>query len=207
LRTGSSCCATGSRASRHLGQFDHGSRLLASVCEFHRHKAGDRDSEMEWPNNRLQTGQRPGERIDRNNIPITCGSQRREAESSKKKGSDYTVMAVTAPVLGFEQSVDRLLPQYSRTAVCPHDAAAHSRSTRPEAEGSGSSIVKCRRRDTIPASNRDALLCRRRLCGVELAVALLDVAGPLMPSNGGADMVGARALACSGDFLLRFAGC
>ena len=110
MRTGSSCCATGSRASRHLGQFDHGSRLLASVCEFHRHKAGDRDSEMEWPNNRLQTGQRPGERIDRNNIPITCGSQRREAESSKNKGSDYTVIAVTAPVLGFEQSVAVFYP-------------------------------------------------------------------------------------------------
>ena len=49
--------------------------------------------------------------------------------------------------------------------------------------------------DTTPASDRGALLRRRRLCGVELAVALFNVAGPLVPGNGGADMVWASALA------------
>jgi hypothetical protein len=43
--------------------------------------------------------------------------------------------------------------------------------------------------------------------GIELPVALFDAAGPLMPANGGTDMVRASALACCGDFLLRLAGC
>jgi hypothetical protein len=42
------------------------------------------------------------------------------------------------------------------------------------------------------------------LRGIELPVALLDAANPLV--NGSADMVRASALACSGDFLLRLAG-
>src|SRR5271167_3345676 len=48
---------------------------------------------------------------------------------------------------------------------------------------------------------------KRRLRGVEFPVALFDVAGALVPGNGGADMIWASALACSGDFLLRLAGC
>ena len=59
----------------------------------------------------------------------------------------------------------------------------------------------------IPLSDRGALLRLRRLRGVELPVALFDAASPLVPGNGGADMVRASALACSGDFLLRLAGC
>ena len=67
--------------------------------------------------------------------------------------------------------------------------------------------MKCRRRDTIPASDRGALLPRRWPCDVELAVALFEVAGPRVPSNGGADMVGASSLASGGYFLLRLAAC
>jgi hypothetical protein len=48
-------------------------------------------------------------------------------------------------------------------------------------------------------------LCRLR--GIELPVALFDAASPLVPGNGGADMVRASPLACSGDFLLRLAAC
>jgi hypothetical protein len=51
------------------------------------------------------------------------------------------------------------------------------------------------------------LLRPDRLCGIELSIALFDAAGPLVPGNRGADMVRASALACSGDFLLRLAGC
>ena len=36
---------------------------------------------------------------------------------------------------------------------------------------------------------------------------LFYAAGPLMPGNGGADMVRASSLARGGNFLLRFAGC
>jgi hypothetical protein len=36
---------------------------------------------------------------------------------------------------------------------------------------------------------------------------LFYAAGPLVPGNGGADMVRANSLACGGNFLLRFAGC
>ena len=46
-----------------------------------------------------------------------------------------------------------------------------------------------------------SLLFRRQ------TAALLDAASPLVPSNGGADMVRASALACNGDFLLGLAGC
>src|SRR5205085_9783702 len=63
------------------------------------------------------------------------------------------------------------------------------------------------RRSFIPASDCDALLRPGRFCGIELPVALFDAAGALVPGNRGSDMVRARALACSGDFLLRLAGC
>ena|ERR1700731_4336024 len=52
-----------------------------------------------------------------------------------------------------------------------------------------------------------SLLGPRRLCGVELPVALFDAASALVPGNRSADMVRASALACSGQFLLRLAGC
>ena len=58
-----------------------------------------------------------------------------------------------------------------------------------------------------PLSHRGALHRLRRLRGVELPVALFDAASPLEAGNGGADMVRAGSLACSGDFLLRLAIC
>jgi hypothetical protein len=59
----------------------------------------------------------------------------------------------------------------------------------------------------IPLSRRGALHRLRRLTGVELPVALFDAASPLVAGNGGADMVRASSLACSGNFLLRPAIC
>jgi len=59
----------------------------------------------------------------------------------------------------------------------------------------------------ILESDRRTLLRPRRLRGVELPVTLFDAASPLVPGNRGTDMVQASALACSGDFLLRLAGC
>jgi hypothetical protein len=51
------------------------------------------------------------------------------------------------------------------------------------------------------------LFCSCRLRGVELSIPLFDAAGPLMPGNGGADMVRTSALASSGDLRLRLAVC
>jgi hypothetical protein len=59
----------------------------------------------------------------------------------------------------------------------------------------------------ILKSDRGGLLRHRHPYGVELCVALFDAASPLVPGNGGTDMIRASALACSGDFLLRLAGC
>ena len=59
----------------------------------------------------------------------------------------------------------------------------------------------------ILLSDRGALRRVGRWCGVELPVALFEAASPLVPGNRGADMVRASSLACSGDFLLRLAGC
>src|SRR5262249_52689780 len=56
-------------------------------------------------------------------------------------------------------------------------------------------------------SDRDVLLCSCRMRGVELPVALLDAAGPLVPGDCDADMVRADPLACGGDFLLCLARC
>src|SRR5262249_12108739 len=56
-------------------------------------------------------------------------------------------------------------------------------------------------------SERGALLRFCRVHGVELTVALLDAATPLVPGKSGADMVWPGILACSGDFPLRLAGC
>ena len=44
-----------------------------------------------------------------------------------------------------------------------------------------------------------------RVYAVEFPVALFDAPGSLVPKKGGTDVVWARALACSGDFLLRLA--
>ena len=59
----------------------------------------------------------------------------------------------------------------------------------------------------MAVSERGLLLRPGLLYGVEFPIALFDAARPLVPGKGGADMVGASALACSGDFLLRLAGC
>jgi hypothetical protein len=48
---------------------------------------------------------------------------------------------------------------------------------------------------------------KRRLRGIEFPVALFDTAGALVPGNGGANMIWASALACSGDFQLRLTAC
>src|ERR1700746_327722 len=56
-------------------------------------------------------------------------------------------------------------------------------------------------------SDRGALLRLRRVRGVELPVAQFDAASSLVPGNDTADMVRARAAACSRDFLLRLAAC
>jgi hypothetical protein len=45
------------------------------------------------------------------------------------------------------------------------------------------------------------------MCGVEFPVALFDAASPFVSGNHDPDVVGASALACSRDFLLRFASC
>jgi hypothetical protein len=58
----------------------------------------------------------------------------------------------------------------------------------------------------ILASDGGALLGRWWVCGVEPPIALFDAASPLMPGNGGADMVWASTFADSGDFPLRLAG-
>jgi hypothetical protein len=58
----------------------------------------------------------------------------------------------------------------------------------------------------VLVSDRGALLRPRRLRGIELPIALLDAASPLVPRNGSADMVRANSLARGGNFSLRFAG-
>src|SRR5215831_8472432 len=67
--------------------------------------------------------------------------------------------------------------------------------------------IKCKLLHFILVSDRRALLRSRRLCGVELPVALLDTASPGVPGNGDPDMVRANPLACRGDFLLCLARC
>jgi hypothetical protein len=56
-------------------------------------------------------------------------------------------------------------------------------------------------------SDRGALRRLSRLRRVELPFALFNAASPLVPGEGGADMVWASAFASGGDLLLRLAGC
>ena len=58
-----------------------------------------------------------------------------------------------------------------------------------------------------PVSDRARLRRPSRLFGVEFPVALFDAASPFVSGKDDADVVWASAFACSGDFLLRFAGC
>jgi len=55
-------------------------RLSSAVCQFHAHQPGNCDGKEQWPNNRLQIGEAPCERIDWHDVPITGGRQRGEAE-------------------------------------------------------------------------------------------------------------------------------
>ena len=71
-------------------------------------------------------------------------------------------------------------------------------SVRPEYHGRGPQATN--------GSDGGALLGRWWVSGVEPPIALFDAASPLMPSNGGADMVWASTLTGSGDFPLRLAG-
>jgi hypothetical protein len=57
------------------------------------------------------------------------------------------------------------------------------------------------------ASGRGCLVHCCRLRGVELAIALFDATGPLVPGNGGTDMVWSSPRTGSGDFRLGLAGC
>src|SRR6516225_8037135 len=75
-----------SRAATEAGR-PQWARLSAAVCQFHAHKPGNRDGKEQWPNNRLQIGEAPRERIDRYDVPITGGRQRGEAEI--KHGGDF----------------------------------------------------------------------------------------------------------------------
>src|SRR6516165_11093640 len=63
-----------------LGQARSWSGSSASVGEFHRHEAGNRDGDEELPEDRLKIGQAAGKRIDRNNVAVAGGCQCREAE-------------------------------------------------------------------------------------------------------------------------------
>src|SRR5260370_13467587 len=55
-------------------------RSAAAILYLQRHKAGNRDGEIEWPENRLQIGQAAGERVDRDDVPVAGRGQAREAE-------------------------------------------------------------------------------------------------------------------------------
>src|SRR5260370_25595123 len=55
-------------------------RSAAAILYLQRHKAGNRDGEIELPDNRLEIGQAAGERVDRDDVPIPGGGQAREAE-------------------------------------------------------------------------------------------------------------------------------
>jgi len=51
----------------------------------HAHQSGNRDGQKYWPNNRLQIGEAPRERIDWHDFPITGGRQRGEAEIQRDR--------------------------------------------------------------------------------------------------------------------------
>jgi len=55
--------------------------------------------------------------------------------------------------------------------------------------------------------NRGVLLSCSRVRSIELAVAFLDSARPLVTGNGNADVVRANPFAGGGDFQLGFARC
>jgi hypothetical protein len=57
----------------------------ASVVEFQRHEASHRNREIEWPDNRLQTGKAARERIERYDVAIARGGQRRKAEIEHRR--------------------------------------------------------------------------------------------------------------------------
>ena len=79
----------------------------------------------------------------------------------------------------------------------------------PYAKAEAIAVGQCNRSQLSATlmSDGGALPHPGRLSRVEFPVALFDAASPLVPGDDDANMVRASALACSGDFLLRFAGC
>ena len=68
-------------------------------------------------------------------------------------------------------------------------------------------VSRPRKNSAFPVLHRGGSFCPCRLHGVKLSIPLFDPTGPLVPGNGGADVVRASALARSGDFRLRLAVC
>src|SRR5215475_9021688 len=89
------------------------------------------------------------------------------------------------------------LPPSTRSTPKRSKAWPPVRASAPPVAGSG----------LAPVSDRGALLGPCRLRRVEFPIALFNAASPLVPGNGGSDMVRANALACSGNIRLRLAGC
>src|SRR5271156_2547044 len=89
----------------------------------------------------------------------------------------------------------------------PHCLAASGETAQTSLKPAGRLLSESVGALFIPVSDCGALHRPRRLRGVELPVALFYAASPLVPGNDDADMVRASPLACSGDFLLRLAGC
>src|SRR5215468_2887027 len=57
-----------------------------SIRELHRHEAGHRDGDEKLPEHRFEIGQTAGKWVDRNDVAITGGCQRGEAEIQHAPG-------------------------------------------------------------------------------------------------------------------------
>ena len=96
------------------------------------------------------------------------------------------------------------LPKARFAADSPLEEAGFELSVPPERKAFPRALDRFRRPSLRAPWEWDV---KRRLRGVEFPVALFDAADALVPGNGGADMIWASALACSGDFLLRLTAC
>ena len=73
----------------------------ASVCKFQSYEAGNRDGEIELPDDCLQIGQAASKWIDRNDVPVTRGGQRSRPPSGRRLGQLAVVF--TKVVSGIRQ--------------------------------------------------------------------------------------------------------
>ena len=92
------CRLPGEGSTRMACRLDHARGCRRRSSKFQCHEPGDRNGEVELPEDRLEIGEAASERIDRDDVPVTGGGQRGQAEI--QPGPDFLRAACSGTEIG-----------------------------------------------------------------------------------------------------------